>query len=221
MPTDRDRQSDDDIDGDGRQDDGGDGDGAGHRGRAGPGAGPDRSDRETPPPDAADDRATAGEPTADSAPAAYALRGHTADIAVEAWGGTLSDAFAAAADGLAAACCEDVPPEGTRFGVAVSAADREALLFDYLDRLIYERDVRAVLPVANEATVTPPGSDAEGRQGDATGHGEWTLDATARGVPLASIRDRAREIKAVTYSEMCVEEDPETGRVRVYVVLDV
>lgn len=135
---------------------------------------------------------------------AFALRDHTADVGVEATGPTLGDAFAACADGMAAAMCDAVPPDGERFDLVVRAEGREAVLFDYLDRLIYERDVRAVLPVDNEATVRADGD-------------EWVVEASARGVPLESVR--AREVKAVTYSEMAVEETAEGWRA--YVVLDV
>ncbi len=134
----------------------------------------------------------------------FDLREHTADVAVEATGPDLDAVFAAVADGLAAAMCEDVPDLGERFSLTVTAESREALLFDYLDDLIYERDVRSVLPVANDATVR--------RDGD-----EWVCEATARGVPLSEIV--AREIKAVTYSEMDLSETDSGWRA--YVVFDV
>jgi SHS2 domain-containing protein len=136
--------------------------------------------------------------------ARFALREHTADVAVEATGATLGATFAAVADGMAAAMCDDVPPGGDRFDLAVTAESREALLLDYLDRLIYERDVRNVLPVDNEATVE--GTDET-----------WTVDASARGVPLERLD--AREVKAATYSQMAVE--PTDDGWRAYVVLDV
>jgi len=134
----------------------------------------------------------------------YELRGHTADVAVEGWGERLGDAFAAVADGMAAAMCEAVPVTGDRFTVEVAAESVEAALFDYLDELIYQRDVRSVLPVDNRARVEQDGD-------------RWTVRASARGVPLDAIE--AREIKAVTYSEMAVEEID--GEWRTYVVLDV
>ncbi|NHN59484.1 MULTISPECIES: archease [Halorussus] len=135
----------------------------------------------------------------------YELRDHTADVAVEATGPTLGGAFAAAADGMAAAMCEEVPASGgERFDVEVRAEGREALLFDYLDELIYERDVRGVLPVDNEAVVR--------READ-----EWTLTGSARGVPLAGLG--ARDLKAVTYSEMALDETDDGWRA--YVVFDV
>ncbi|RBI63904.1 archease [halophilic archaeon] len=134
----------------------------------------------------------------------YALRDHTADVAVEATAESLDAAFAAVADGLAAAMCDRVPDEGERFDVTVRAEGLEALLFDYLDELIYQRDVRGVLPVDNEATVAEEGD-------------EWTLDGSARGVPLTGLG--ARDVKAVTYSEMAVEETSDGWRA--YVVFDV
>ncbi|MFC4552836.1 MULTISPECIES: archease [Halorussus] len=134
----------------------------------------------------------------------YELRNHTADIAVAASGPTLDAAFAAVADGLAAAMCDEIPATGERFDLEVQAESREALLFDYLDELIYERDVRGVLPVDHRVEV---------REKD----GEWSLSASARGVPLAGLG--AREVKAVTYSEMEVAETADGWRA--YVVFDV
>jgi SHS2 domain-containing protein len=134
----------------------------------------------------------------------FELRDHTADVAVAATGDALGDLFAAVADGLAAAHHEDPPDAGDRFDVSVIAEARDSLLFDYCDELIYQRDVRSVLPVDNRASV---------EQRD----GEWYLDGSARGVPLSDIA--AREVKAVTYSEMDIEETDDGWRA--YVVFDV
>ncbi|KAB1193845.1 archease [Haloferax sp. MBLA0076] len=134
----------------------------------------------------------------------FTLREHTADVAVEADGPSLGAVFAAVADGLAAAMCDDIPETGERFSLSVRAESREAALFDYLDQLIYERDVRGVLPVAHEATVTQDGD-------------EWVVDASARGVPFADVE--ARDVKAVTYSEMRLA--PTNDGWESYVVFDV
>jgi SHS2 domain-containing protein len=134
----------------------------------------------------------------------YELREHTADVAVQASGGTLGETFAAVADGMAAAMADDWPPEGDRHELAVTAGNREALLFDFLDDLIYERDVRSVLPVDNAGTV------AETADG-------WRFEGSYRGVPLSAVR--ARDLKAVTYSEMSIEKT-DTGW-EAYVVFDV
>ncbi|WP_135363367.1 archease [Halosimplex halophilum] len=138
----------------------------------------------------------------------FALRDHTADVAVEASGESLDAVFGAVADGMAAAMCDEIPAEGgERFELSVTAEGREALLFDYLDELIYERDVRGVLPVDNEAAVTAPSS----------ADGEWHLSGSARGIPLADVE--ARDLKAVTYSEMDLSET--TDGWHAYVVFDV
>jgi SHS2 domain-containing protein len=136
----------------------------------------------------------------------YELRDHTADVAVAATGGSLGAVFGAVADGMAAAMCDDIPDSGgQRFDLDVTAGGRESLLFDYLDGLIYERDVRGVLPVDNSATV--------GR----TDEGGWQVAASARGVALDTIE--ARDLKAVTYSEMDLSETDDGWRA--YVVFDV
>lgn len=134
----------------------------------------------------------------------YTLREHTADVAVEATGSTLGEVFAATAEGLTEAMCEQRPPDGDRFSFEERAEDREALLFDYLDRLIYERDVREVLPVEHECDVTED-------------DGEWIASASARGVPFSAVT--ARDVKAVTYSEMTLEERDDGWYA--YVVFDV
>jgi SHS2 domain-containing protein len=136
-------------------------------------------------------------------PVSFRLRSHTADIAVEATGGTLAEAFEAVASGLSAAHCDPVPEGTDRFSITAAAESREALLFDYLDELIYQRDVREVLPTDHRVSITVDG--------------ELSLEASARGVPLADLD--AREIKAVTYSEMALERT--SSGWRAYVVFDV
>ncbi|MFC4541520.1 archease [Halosolutus amylolyticus] len=160
----------------------------------------------------------------------FELRDHTADVGVAATGETPAAVFAAVADGLAAAMCDDVPAEtGDRFTLSVSAESREALLFDYLDELVYLRDVRGELPVDNrvESIAGPAdgaGSEADTRSGSAERSDAsdfdaeaWSLEASARGVPLSAID--AREVKAVTYSEMCLERVDDGWEA--YVVFDV
>lgn len=134
----------------------------------------------------------------------FELMEHTADVGIDATATTLGDAFAAIADGLAAAQCDEIPDQGARFDLEIRAESREALLFDFLDEVIYQRDVRGVLPTEFEATVDEAGE-------------EWVLQGSARGVPLEAVE--AREIKAVTYSDMTIEETDSGWHV--YVVFDV
>ena len=134
----------------------------------------------------------------------FELREHTADVAVAAEGATLGESFAAIADGLAAAMCDDVPDDGERYTIGVHSGSEESLLFDYLDDLIYRRDVESVLPVDNETGVF-------------FRNGQWILRGSFCGVSLDRIA--AREVKAVTYSDMCVERTGEGYEA--YVILDI
>lgn len=137
--------------------------------------------------------------------AEYSLCPHTADVAIEATGDTFDAVVGALGDGLAAAHVEELPRnDGSDVTVSVRAESRTALVFDYLDRLLYLRDVEGVLPVDNAVET----ADTDG---------EWTLEGTAHGVPLAGLG--AREVKAITYSEMTLEERPD-GYYG-YVVVDV
>jgi SHS2 domain-containing protein len=77
-----------------------------------------------------------------------------------------------------------------------------------------------VLPVDNTVTIdvpagAPPASHAAGDT--STGEEGWSLRGEARCVPLEHLD--ARDIKAVTYSEMTIEETADGWRGRV--VLDV
>jgi SHS2 domain-containing protein len=134
----------------------------------------------------------------------FELREHTADVAVAAEGTTLGNTFAAVADGLTAAMCDGIPETGSRFDLTVAAESREALCYEYLADLIYQRDVRGVLPVENQASIRRAADD-------------WQLAASARGIPLSAVD--AREVKAVTYSEMRIDETDDGWRA--YVVFDV
>ncbi|MFC6953313.1 archease [Halorubellus litoreus] len=147
----------------------------------------------------------------------FALREHTADVAVEATGESTSAVFAAVADGLASAQCDDVPATGgERFSVEREAEDLDGLLYDYLGRLIYERDVRGVLPVDNDVAISRI-DDEDAAQAAGGDENQYRLEATARGVDLADVD--AREVKAVTFSQMVVEERDDEWYA--YVVFDV
>ena len=164
----------------------------------------------------------------------FRLRDHTADVAVEATAPELGGLFGAIADGLAAAMCDSIPEEGgDRFEIECRAEGIEALLYEYLDQLIYERDVRLVLPVENAAEITSlqdtdgdtdtdGGTDTDGAESavqdtHTKNTDEWIVTASARAVPLDTVT--ARDIKAVTYSEMTVEQ--REGGWYGYVVFDV
>ena len=148
----------------------------------------------------------------------YELIEHTADTGFTATGDTLEDAFAAAVDAFAAIVHQDadVEPDGTD-EVSVTAENPEALLFDFVGKLIYLQDAEARLVCgADEVAVTAP-VDEVGRP-DPAAEGDWTVEATLgtatleRGMGLL-------DIKGPTYNEMRVEETDEGWLLRT--VLDI
>lgn len=120
----------------------------------------------------------------------YEILDHTADIGFRATGETLGEAFESATRAFADIVAYEDPPEPTdEVHVEVEAENLEALLFDYLDRLIYTQEVEGVVVVGAEAEATddPP-----------------RVEAT---LSVAPLRRGLMDIKAPTYSEMRAEHD--------------
>jgi SHS2 domain-containing protein len=125
----------------------------------------------------------------------YKLLDHTADVGFRATGETLADAFESATRAFADIVAYEDPTEPTdelRVEVEADAEgeDVDALLFDYLDRLIYTQDVEGVVVV-----------DAEVEADEKN----LRLDAVLRVAPIGE--DAYLDIKAPTYSEMRAERD--------------
>ena len=122
----------------------------------------------------------------------YEILEHTADVGFRAKGKTLAEAYESATRAFAEIVSYENPPEPTdELHVEVEAENLEALLFDYLGRLIYVQDVEGIV-VADaevEATEEPP-----------------RVKATLH---VAPTRRGFMDIKAPTYSEMRVEKDDE------------
>ncbi len=132
---------------------------------------------------------------------------HTADLAIEAWGGTPERALEALCEGLLHQIT-DPARVGEREGVglAVEGFDPAEALVGFLNELLYRVNVRGWMPARVEVT-SARGSVFRG---------------AARGEP----RDPARhafdlEVKAATYHDLLWGPDPKTGEWRVRVVFDV
>ena len=130
---------------------------------------------------------------------------HEADIGVRGIGRTPAEAFEQAATGLTAvitrpdsvACSESVTIDCT-------APDRELLLVDWLNALVFEMATRKLLFSRFEV-------DIRGTQ----------LHASACGEPVDVARHQpAAEVKGATYTELAVHED-EAGTWRAQCVVDV
>ncbi len=130
---------------------------------------------------------------------------HDADIGVRGRGETLAEAFAATALALTAVVADpgSVRPE-RGVEIACAASDPEALLFDWLNAVVYEMDTRGLLFGRFEVAIK------DGR-----------LVATAFGEPVEPARHHpAVEVKGATYTALRVSQD-ERGRWVAECVVDV
>jgi len=110
---------------------------------------------------------------------------HTADVSLRAWGKSLEELFALAAEGMFSLIGEPDLVEVTR-QVELSADDVEALLVDWLNELLYLSESMGEL-YAQFSVAIQPG---------------WHLEATARGGPGSA---SGIVIKAATYHGLSVE----------------
>ena len=125
----------------------------------------------------------------------YELLDHTADAKFRAYGATKEEAFASAVEAMTAICADPSKlAHDQSFRITVRAKTLQSLLFDLLDEVLFLRDTEHFAPaIAEKLTITEQ-------------KGLFVLDATLRG-------DDARKwpgnLKAVTYSDMLVEERPD------------
>lgn len=118
---------------------------------------------------------------------------HQADIGIRGIGRTVAEAFAQAALALTAVITDpsSVTPT-TSLTITASAEDLDALLFDFLNLLIYEMDTQRMLFSQFEITITGT-----------------HLKATLSGEPVTSDKHHpAVEVKAATYYELLVCHQP-------------
>ena len=127
------------------------------------------------------------------ATAGFELLEHTADIGIRARGATLEEVFEQAALGLAEVQGGLAPGPGDPVPVEVSAADPGGLLVDWLNEVLWLREVR-------QAKVA--GVRVE-RVGD--GAAGWVVFSGDGPAPDGTF------VKAVTYHRLRVEPDPGGG----------
>ena len=144
--------------------------------------------------------------------AGFELLEHTADVGIRARGATLEEAFEQATEGLAEVMGALAPPgwspgasggPGEAVGVEVSAPDPGGLLVDWLNEVLWLREVRQAWLAGVQVD----------RVGDATAAGSVTL-SSAGPAPDGTF------VKAVTYHRLRVAPDPSGGWL-VEVYLDV
>jgi protein archease len=169
---------------------------------------------------------------AGTAAGGFELLEHTADVGIRAWGPTLEAAFEQATLGLAEVLGAYRPGPGEAEPVQVSAGDLGGLLVDWLNEVLWLREVRqaAVAGVRVErvavgrAAETAAGGGDGGTGGDGGDEGGGHPgDGLARGAVAFAAGGpgvAGTFVKAVTYHRLRVERDPGGGWL-VEVYLDV
>lgn len=132
----------------------------------------------------------------------FRILDHPADLGIEAYGSTLAEAFAHAAQGLMAVILDldSVDCRETR-EVAVQAVDSEQLLVKWLSEILYLYD----------------GGNFVGRECTITQLSDTVLQAQVYGERFDAEKHRTRlDVKAVTYHQVAVTLHEQGATVRVY-----
>lgn len=134
---------------------------------------------------------------------------HAADIGVRGSGASLAGAFSGVAMALTAVLCDPalVAPQHP-VAIQCTAPDRELLLLDWLNALIYEMATRRLLFSRFDISIE-------------SGHDGFSLHATAWGETVDVLRHQpAAEIKGATFCELEVVQESD-GSWRAQCVVDV
>jgi SHS2 domain-containing protein len=122
----------------------------------------------------------------------YELLEHTADAKFRAYGRTREEAFANAVQGMTAIVAD---PEklgrGRSLPITVKSKSLQNLLFDFLDEILFLHDTEKFLPALAENLTIVEHEE------------EFVLEATLHG---DDAQKWGGNLKAVTYSDMIVEE---------------
>jgi len=125
----------------------------------------------------------------------YEILDHTADAKFRARGATREEAFTSAVQAMTAIVTDpQMMGDGITFHISVTASTSERLLFDMLDEILFLMDTEKFLPCrAEHLTIVER-------------DGKLVLDATLRG---DDARKTPGNLKAVTYSDMIVRQEPD------------
>jgi SHS2 domain-containing protein len=132
---------------------------------------------------------------------------HTADKAIEAWGGTVPELFCAAAEGMFSLSEDlDAIAREQEWAIAVEADSLEDLLHAWLSELLWVAERDEAVPCEFEV--------------EALSENPWRLRARARGGPAPrETPHTGAPVKAVTYHELRIWQ--QDGLWRGHVVFDV
>ncbi len=132
----------------------------------------------------------------------------TADVAIEATGKNIEEAFAEAAVAMFEVQTDTkrIKPTISK-EIKIKSEDKKSLLFDWLSKLIYLRDVERMFFSEFDVKI----KDVDGK---------FKLVAKAYGEKIDFEKHQLKiEVKGVSYTQMEIEEKP--NKCRIIVVLDV
>jgi tRNA nucleotidyltransferase (CCA-adding enzyme) len=129
----------------------------------------------------------------------YQYLDHTADLGIRATGATLEQAFDEGAQAMLMAMADTSTIKGRHgYHVVCSAPDVASLFVEWLNELLYQREVNQVLLSYTRVTHLEQAGQ------------EWTLTGVAYGEPIDLARHTPHtEIKAATYAGLCYIRDGE------------
>lgn len=131
---------------------------------------------------------------------AFGYEEHTADVTIVASGGSLAQAFAEAARAVTHVMTDQEVSCELSFGVSLVAESREALLFDFLDRVIFLLDTEGLFVASASLEVSEE-------------DGSWVLSGTLFGDEARNYV-RSGDVKAPTYNRLEVSPDGDGWLVR-------
>lgn len=140
----------------------------------------------------------------------YEFKDHTADVQARCYGHTLEQAFEQAAYSLMATISPNLNKIKSKVkkSIKVSAEDKQALLVDFLTEFLYIFDVEGL--IFSEINVKKIKKKEK----------EFILSANASGEKFDKSRHKIGiEVKAITYSFMNIEENPDN--VSIDIVFDI
>ncbi len=134
-------------------------------------------------------------------PLNYEIIDHTADLGIVVKGGTIKDLFVNAANAMTDLMAKvDIRDKGAKRKVSVEGEDLPDLMVRWLSEILYLFDGEQVVVSAIEIGSISP----------------IRLRSTLTVVPLKKGRhEMLREIKAVTYHQIAVEETPDGWEARI------
>ncbi|MBD3338418.1 MAG: archease [Candidatus Lokiarchaeota archaeon] len=140
--------------------------------------------------------------------AGFRFKDHTADILIESWGKDLNEAFEQSALSVMAIISPDLNKIKSEVSkkIALKAEDKEALLFDFLSEFLYIFDVEnLIFKTVKVNYIKKTNSNYE-------------ISAIAKGEKFnLEKHEIGTEVKAITYSQMKIEENEEKTEINLVV----